>query len=195
MSRFKPQRENFIPKGAIKITPKDVDAVVYIYDRAGKVYALAFGGKRNRPDIHVQYANATRREQAVREYLDNMRKVKAYRDEQAAKRSGFRHSFKVGDVLHYSWGYEQTQCEFYEVISTTPGTITMREIAQVTAPGSEISHGMAESRLAVKGSFLDNAEPITKRVQYAESEPGYVTMKHGGARLWNGQPKYRSWYA
>ena len=194
MRTHKPQRKHFIPKGAIKVVPKDIPAEVYIYERRGVPCALVFAGKQQRPGLHVQYATPTRREQAVREYLRNPAKVKAYRDEQAAKRKGFVHGYKVGAVLHYSWGYEQTNCEFFQIIATTPGTITMREIAQKAEPGSQISHGMAENRLAVPNRFHDKSEPITKRVQYSESGPGSVPMKHGRAGLWDGRPRYCSWY-
>jgi hypothetical protein len=192
---FQPSRASFIPKGSIKIVPKDIPVEIYLYESGGRPCALVFGGRRNKPDLHVQYRSSARREQALREHVENQRKVAEYKAEQAAKRSGFRHSFKAGDVLHYSWGYEQTNCEFYQVVSTTPGNVTMREIAQTDVPGSQISHGMAENRVARPGVFLDKSEPITKRPQFSESGPGYIPMPHGCCSLWDGRPKYCSWYA
>jgi hypothetical protein len=171
MRRFPPVRESFIPKGSIKLTPKGVEAEVYIYESAGRPCALIFVGKQNKPIRHAQYRSAERREQDVRDYIENRRKVEAYKAEQASKRHSFQHSYKVGDVLHYSWGYEQTNCEFYEVISATPGTAGMLEIAQDAVPDSQQAHGMAESRVARPGVFLEKSEPITKRVQYSESGP------------------------
>jgi hypothetical protein len=106
MRHFRPTRESFIPKGSIKLTPKGVEAVVYVYESAGRPCALVFLGKQNKPALHVQYRSAERREQAVREYIENRRKVEEYKAEQAAKRRGFQHSYKVGDMLHYSWGWE-----------------------------------------------------------------------------------------
>lgn len=195
MRHFKPSREHFIPKGSIKITPKEVDAAVYLYERDGKVYALAFSGRRNTPDFHNRFSSPAHRERVICEHIERLRQVAAYKAEQAAKRRGFRHSYKVGDVLHYSWGYEQTQCEFYQVVATTPGTVTIREIAQRAVPGSMMSHGMAENRLPVSGSFLEKSAPIVKRVQFSESGPGYISMDHGCCSLWDGRPKYCSWYA
>jgi hypothetical protein len=195
MRHFKPERRNHVPKGSVKIVPKDVAAEVYVYEAAGRVYALGFSGKRNRPDFHIRFQSVTRREAHVLEWLARLRSYAERKAQDAAERRGFRHGLKVGDILHYSWGYDQTQCEFYQVTATTPGTITMREVAQQTAPGSTVPHGMADSRLALKGEFLADEEPITKRVQYSAEGPGSVTMKHGCASLWDGRPKYRSWYA
>lgn len=194
--RFQPTRENFIPKGAIKITPKGLDLVIYLYsDRGGQPCALAFGGKRSKPDLHVRYSKPERREAHLREHVENARRVAEYKAEQQAKRTGFKHSFKVGNILHHSWGWEQTNCEFYQVIETTPGTITFRELTQRAVPDSQQKHGMAENRLPVPGSFLDDAQPITKRPQYQQDGPGNVPMKHGCCSLWDGRSKYCSWYA
>jgi hypothetical protein len=193
MRHFQPTRASFIPKGAIKIVPKGVPVEIYLYERAGKPCAMVFRGKQNKPALHHQYSKPERREQHVSEYVEGQRKVGAYKAEQAEKRKGFRHSYKVGDVLHYSWGYEQTQCEFFEVTATTPGTVTLREIAQEAVPGSE--GFMSESRVALPGQFLADAKPFTKRVQFSDSGPGYISMEHGCCSPWDGRPKYRSWYA
>lgn len=196
MRRFRPARRDFIPKGAIKIVPKGLDVELYIYsDREGRPCAVAFGGRRNKPDLHVRYKSPERREQALREHVEQARKVQEWKAGRQAARRGFKHGYKIGDVLHYSWGYEQTNCEFYEVIATTESTVTIREIAQEAEPGSMLSHGMAENRVAVPGTFLEKSEPVIKRVQYSESGPGYVSMPHGCASLWDGRAKYCSWYA
>jgi hypothetical protein len=194
-SKFQPSRASIIPKGSIKIVPKGLDLEIHLYESGGAPCALVFGGKRNRPDLHVRYSKPERREAHLREHVENARRVAEYKAEQQTKRKGFRHGYKVGDVLHYSWGYDQTNCEFYQVIETTPGTVTIRELMQRAEPGSQISHGMAENRLPVPGKFLDKSEPVTKRVQWSESGPGYVPMKHGSCSLWDGRPKYCSWYA
>jgi hypothetical protein len=81
------------------------------------------------------------------------------------------------------------------VTATTDGTVTIREIAQKAEPGSGQVHGMAENRIARPGHFLDKSEPMVKRVQYEESGPGYISMAHGCASLWDGRPRYCSWYA
>jgi hypothetical protein len=194
-SNFRPARESFIPKGSIKIVPKGLDLEIYLYESGSAPCALVFGGRRNKPDLHVRYGKPERRDAHLREHVENARKVAEYKAEQQAKRAGFKHDYKVGDILHHSWGYDQTQCEFYQVTATTPGTVTIREVMQKTAPGSEVSHGMAESRLLLPGRFLEKSEPMTKHPQYQQDGPGYVPLKHGSARLWDGRPKYRSWYA
>lgn len=39
------------------------------------------------------------------------------------------HSLIVGDVLEPSWGYEQTNVDFYQVTRATPKTVLLRPIS------------------------------------------------------------------
>jgi hypothetical protein len=99
---------------------------------------------------------------------------------------------KVGDIYHYSWGYEQTQCEYYQVIEKNGKTVKIREIGSQTVPGSE--GFMSDSRIPVKDSFLDKAPILTKRIQFSNGE-AYLSMDYGSCNPWNGKAHYCSWYA
>lgn len=193
MRRLEQPRASYAPKSAIIVRPKGINAEVYVYDAAGKVYAVAFSGKRDRPDFHSRFSSPKHREQVITEYLDRLRASAAYKNKLRADRKAFRHDFKPGDVLHYSWGYDQTQCEFYQVTETRGQLVTVREIAQATVPDSELSHGMADYRTPVRDSFI--GEPLVKRAQGTAGSEGYLSFPHGCASRWNGQPKYCSWYA
>lgn len=91
MRHFQPTRQSFIPKGSIKIVPKGLDVELYIYaDREGRPCAVAFGGKRNKPDLHVRFRSPESREQALREHVENARKVQYHKsDRQSAHAETF----------------------------------------------------------------------------------------------------------
>src|SRR6266436_2426974 len=66
MRHFKPTREFFIPKGAVKITDKHSDAVAYVYsDQSSRLYGMVFFGKQGKPVFHYRYRDTTRREAAI----------------------------------------------------------------------------------------------------------------------------------
>lgn len=44
----------------------------------------------------------------------------------------------VGDVLRSTWGYDQTNYDFYEVIKTTPKTVTLRKLSAFACEGEVI---------------------------------------------------------
>jgi hypothetical protein len=188
-NRFSPRREDFKPKGGIKITHKATGCVLWLYNNAnGKPCAVAFSGKRNKPDLHIQYKTAERREQHVREYLDRVAGSQNFKAEQAAKRKAYRHTLQPGDILSGSWGYDQTNPEFWQVIRTTTTTAIIRELSQQTSD-KETGNSMADYRLPVKDSFV--GEEKTVRVGIGD----YCKVEHCGLSRWDGKPKYNSWYA
>ena len=97
-----------------------------------------------------------------------------------------------GDIFSYSWGYDQTNIQYYQVIRTTPKMIVMREIEAKQVPGSDTGF-MCDKCVPVKDSFLDDNE-IRKKV-YWYSDVAHVSMDYGCCELWNGKPEGRSFYA
>ena len=194
--RYRLTREQLIPKGAIKITPHDLNVEIYLYERNDIPYALAFGGKRNKPDLNYRYRSVERREQSIKEYLDGQRATQQHKAEIQSKRKGFKHGYEIGDLLSYSWGYDQTNVDFFQVVGRTDSTVTLRAIG-----GRQIDKGdgwlsMSTHYAAVRDSFLAKSEPFTKRVQYSENGKGYISMDHGCASLTNEtEAHYCSWYA
>jgi hypothetical protein len=96
------------------------------------------------------------------------------------------HSFKAGDILVSSWGYGQTNIDYYEVIKVTASTISIRELECDITPNGFMC-GDSAPRL---GQYRSD-EIKTKR-----PKNGCVRISsYASACLWNGQPKYCSWYA
>jgi hypothetical protein len=93
----------------------DVDAVVYRSTVRGKLYARAFVGRAASTRWHYQFmseAAVTRKIEALRAHLVATAAAKRAR---AVERNAYLHTLKVGDVLSCSWGYDQTNIDFYQV--------------------------------------------------------------------------------
>jgi len=126
-------------------------------------------------------------------------------------RAKFLNPYKVGDILHHSWGYDQTNCDFYQVVGVKPASVLLRKIGAKTVPGSE--GFMCESLMPEKDAFItkgcqaltkhDNITPenptITKRVSFYVKEDGelryFISAPYGWCDLWEGKAEYSSWYA
>jgi hypothetical protein len=131
--RHKPTRESFIPKKSAKVVDKRSDAVAYVYSsETGKLFAATFFGKQAKPVAHHIYRDAARREDHIKRLFESRRQSLAFRAEQRAKRVAFVHDFKVGEILHTSWGYDQTNVEYFEITEVKGKFLTLREIAQET---------------------------------------------------------------
>jgi hypothetical protein len=103
------------------------------------------------------------------------------------------HELKPGDILYTSWGYEQTNVEWFKVYEIRGKQYFY--IKQIGSKAVEGSQGfMSESRM-----------PEPERVHEGEPAKAYCSLKgnmHICERshqrdlyLWDGTSKYCSWYA
>ena len=176
-----------IPTGAVEI-PHAL-GVCYTRELAGRFEVIAYAGKANKPSFYEMYRKPETRDERITRFFTSLEQHDVQVRERRVKRSVF-YTLQVGDILHYSWGYDQTNCDFFQVVSTTKNTVTLREIGSRTVPGSEVSHGMADKRAPVPDVFY--GEPITKRV----SGDNYVSMDNGCASKCSRDSSfYCSWYA
>jgi hypothetical protein len=104
--------------------------------------------------------------------------------------------YKIGDIVYNSWGYEQTNVEFYQVVKITPKTITVKEIAQEIADESMEGHGMSCDVLGVKDIFLENGNEYRLNVKAWNKDSHYLTgvARYCSFSKWHGRPVYKSWY-
>jgi len=163
---MKLKRGRFTPEGATKIEQQESNHVVYVYTNMhGQLCAIAYGGRRTKPDFQYSFPTEERRAAYIKKYLEDQLKRHRQTEERKAllkqQKKAELEKLKVGAIFHSGWGYEQTQCDFYQLIELKGQTGTFRQIAAATVPGSE---GMdCDRRKAVKDKFI--GEPFTKRLQ------------------------------
>lgn len=130
MRYFKPQRSHYIPAGSIKVADKHSDAVAYLYTtKAGKPGAVVFVGTQQKPISHCYYSRMETRTATVARIFEGRKAAMAYKAEARKARTEFVHSYKVGDLFRTSWGYEQTNVEFFQVTEVKGKHLVLREIA------------------------------------------------------------------
>ena len=103
------------------------------------------------------------------------------------------HDFNVGDILVSSWGYDQTNVQWYQVVGVTSKSVKIREIK-----GKVLETGfMSGEASPIPNAFTNNlwfGEQKTARVNsYGEvniTSDGRIT-----AWKWDGHPERVSWYA
>ena len=101
---------------------------------------------------------------------------------------------KKGDIFYNSWGYDQTNIDFYQVvdITKTGKSVKLKEIEQKVKGDSM---AMSGHTVALKGKFKKGAKLITKKIQKTGTGEVFLKFNHGWTTLWDGKPKYVSWYA
>lgn len=179
-------REHYIPKGAV-LSIDHPDAQVYIYDtnRKGRRYpaALCFVGKAQKPAWHNLFSHQT---DIVLKATKTIEGVIAHRNRLAERKIERTQpsTLKVGDILYTSWGYDQTNIDFYQVTATI-GDRTVK----ARAIGSKIDHSDTYSDYMVADKDRFVGKEATYRVKYGNR---IKIASYADAYLWDGKPKYQT---
>lgn len=156
---------------------------------------LAYIGTAGKRCFYESYRTAEARDKRVAEFFAGLEQTAAMRAGWKAEREK-PHTVKVGDIIHHSWGYDQTQCDFYQVLAVTAHGATIQAIASEPIEGS--AGFMSDRRVPVRDHFVRRcgSGPVEEPLKVRISGQNYVTtLEHGSAGVWDGSPKYCSWYA
>lgn len=138
---------------------------------------------------YYRFDTEARRDAWVKDMAGRYLAHQARTDARKAERKNFKSDLKAGDILSGTWGWEQTNVEFYKVLSKKGSTIEIRELGQKTVEGSTYSHGMADMRLP-GDNFVADAPIIKKLVRSA-----YIKINDCiSLSKWDGRAEYCSWY-
>ncbi len=187
--------KRYIPEGSTEVQHDDINAVVYYREADGKWYATGYSGKRSKPDFSYRFNSEFSRFKHIKEWLENLRELKKIRDDRKALQKAFRHGFKKGDILYCSWGWEQTNIDFYQVTKVVSDkTVKIRRIHGKDV-GNNQGHFMSATKVAVKDAFKAGTEEMLKRVQSSNGKPYIRINSYSWTTPWDGTPMNYSWYA
>jgi len=172
---FKGEGADILPDGSAIYTT-DKDGRFYLYIFAGKALRAARGSG--------WYRMANTRFDAIERFKQSRAGYHAAKllRRQAAKKL---HTLKVGDILNTSWGYDQTNVEFYEVVAVSGVMVTLHQIAADTTE----TGFMSGTTFPYPGTFI--GEPFRRRASASNS---VKIHRSANANPWNGRPKCVSWY-
>lgn len=194
-SALETARQRYIPEGALKIAHKATKAVVYLYvNKDGQPTFQAYRARSQKPVMWLRYQTTERRDARVRQFLES--EQAKYESQQRRKAERFQpHNLEPGVLFYTSWGYDQTNVTFYEVSKIVgKNTVALQELGSQRANESEgYSHGMADH--AVPDQSRKIGKPQRYRVDMEGGTPSMKIHCSAWARIWDGKPLYRSWYA
>lgn len=171
-------------QGTDPIRPEGTDLDVWLYDVQGMPYAIGYMGKSGKPLFHTRYRNEAQRAADIERYAEARRTSLRYKEQKKQERREYAHDYKVGDILVSSWGYDQTNIDYYQVTRVIgPQMIEMREI------GKEFkgTHGQSDIVVPAEGRFEGPA--MRKKV----SPGGYVRLtSYSSASRWDGKPDHQT---
>jgi hypothetical protein len=116
-------------------------------------------------------------------YIKKLAEIKPYKEP--------KHNIKPGDIFYNSWGYEQTNIDFYQVVKTTAKTITIQKIKGTSNDYN--AHQMSGSKIAVKDAFC--GDELIRKTPYLFNGHWCISFEFGAGSQWDGTPMSFSCYA
>lgn len=152
----------------------------------------------------IRFRSMERLAEYCGEWISNKEKIAAIEAERKAKKAelmkSMNHPFKIGQVLYNSWGYEQTNIDFYQVVEVKKKSIKIQRICRKYSENQPAGYSnMSAFVIPAKNAFA--GEPILKKIQASVSFNGshsyYIKSEHGVFNEYvNGENGvYCSWYA
>lgn len=130
--RFKLDRSFYMPKERTILQETD-NAIIYGYAFNGKVAAIAFKGKAQKPAWHHTFKSELERQEYIDRWFKQLDQREQYNLElkQARQTEILEADIKLGDYFYTSWGYDQTNIDYMVVVSVTAKTCICRMVSPI----------------------------------------------------------------
>jgi hypothetical protein len=154
-------------------------------------------GKQSRPLYNYYYKDISQAEKYISQYKERARLRYEEKQEKSNRKkeaiSNFKSSFGVGDILYSSWGYDQTNVNYYQVLELKGRTVILQEI------GSSVDEKGFMQGTCTPNVKSKHGEPFRRRIginTYRDSTSQYIKISEcQRGHLWDGKPNFCSWYA
>ena len=186
-------RAAFIPKGAVKDQRSSDLGEVYAYEAAGKLYAIGFRGTAGRSAFHYRFRDEARREQHVAEFFASLKDHEQRVTERRRAASEYQHGVKVGDIFRSSWGYDQTNIDYYQVVALIGQH--MAEVREIQQQSEETAWAQgncvpAPNQWATEPDYSDEGKAYhAQHGYYPRRETGSFRVKIQG--IGTGEPCFK----
>jgi hypothetical protein len=167
------QTERFIPQG-YELTIDHKELGITVYTRDGETLGgMCFVGKAIKPTWFYRFKSVEQRNKEIEQTFARVQAKADRKAQEKAKKSEAmqNHGVAVGDVFRCSWGYDQTNIDYYEVIAITGKTATICRIGCL----SENTGFLQGDSVPQLGAFIGKPKKKLIQKRSIDSE-AYLTM-------------------
>lgn len=161
---------------------------------AGKFYVVGYCGRSKKHVFYYAYPYESAMRAKIDSFVSNCVSAQQAKKEQKQKQKEDNANIivKVGDIFCDSWGYDQTNIDFYQVVKVSGKSAHIKRIKSKHVAGSE---GFMSCRVVPDKNNFTNDEVIVKRIQCYGSK-AYFSSKYGSMQATTETNEhYCSWYA
>jgi hypothetical protein len=163
------------------VDPEGTDLAIWKWESGGRPMAIAFQANGNKPLFYHSFSNDGQRQRTIDGAIKARKEALAYKQKRQEERRNFRHSIQPGEIYYTSWGYDQTNVDFFEVVAVAEKSISVRPISSKVVK----SERGADYVAAIPGKYV--GPPVTK----VPNVNGFSIDGHYASK-WDGKPKYQT---
>lgn len=165
------------------VTPEGTDLDIRVYTKNGTLFGVAFAGTANRPLWHYRFRDRAQLDRRIEQTVQDRKGRLEMKQKRQEERSQFKHTLKLGDILYSSWGYDQTNVDFFQVTAVGEKSVKIRPIEQKIVGGGTGS----DSVVAVPDKFTG-----PEKVKIVGPRNVLRMTSYSIASPWDGQPKHQT---
>ena len=197
-------RTRYIPTDSATLVNNDLCAVYY---HNASCIAIGYKGRSSKPAFYHRFGNVEAMMTFINKFVQMVERSAAAKLERKAQEKAAAANlkaadhFQIGDVIYNTWGWEQTNIEYYQVVDIKGKSIVVQEIAQ-QEDNRHDSLRMSAYVLPCKDRFVLEGD---KRVEFTLRLKAYPDGKvlivspsahsYFSFHPWDGVAKCRTWYA
>ena len=107
--------------------------------------------------------------------------------------------YQPGAILESSWGYDQTNIDYFKIIKRTNDTIFLIPLNSVVTESGDMRGRCQPGTPMQTGEYVScvgtwNGKPIRRRLYRRDGEVTGCSIKHGWADLWEGTDSHWTAY-
>ena len=196
-------KKRWVPKGYVKLERKNGTGDLLFYstelkrnDKSLGYAAIAYTEKSFNHLWHYSFKTYDQMVERIKKTIDDRLQQQASVKERRVKRLE-PHTLKVGDILYTSWGYDQTNIEFFQVdelvgknklklVGLGTKTLSGDGFSDKVVPGDRLGNHWTEKR--TNGVY----EKDVALLKVARSDNSVRMSSFCSAYKWDGKAKYQT---
>jgi len=147
---------------ALHLDRPDLGVQVFAMNASGRIIGKGFVGKAGKPAFHYSFTTPEKLAEYVARFVENVSMTQAHKAaRRAEERAAPAPKVALGDIFRASWGYDQTNIDYYQVTRLCGNrTVEIRPIGRNSA---HCNLQMAGFCTPAPGQFT--GPPIIKRIK------------------------------
>lgn len=190
----------------MKVPFRNYEIVYGEIERNGISYPAAMAIKqtpkgrfKTKVEWNFRFRSEDHRSEYIAKWKANIERYAKMKEDEKEQKRQFRanlvNPFKVGDLLYDSWGWEQTNIDYFEVVSVGNKSVEIAPIGQNYVRGTGF---MSETVSPKKGDF--QGDPIKRILQVDGKGIAHIPSPRRSGAGWlhstsEGEENYQSHYA